>query len=193
VLKLIYHNAAFGPIDLEYDRSAIRVGSSEDNDLVLRHPSVKPHHCVLLFRDEKLVWLPPDPAISAEIDLRSLTGPEFDVGDHLQIGDLLFNVARSSRSVSIPTVSVPQMSAEAAGTDPAAAAEPDRNRYFCPHCRVVYQRADLKRVGLVGHPKRWLCPRCSHVFEVEPEAPKPAPNQSAPGPRKWLRRSPAHG
>lgn len=220
MLKLIYHNAVFGPIDLEFERPLIRVGRSEDNDLVLRHPSVEEHHCVLVFRDEKLVWLSANeagmnngtPTLSPSTepvrppgargktseqvaDLSSLAGPEFGAGDQLQIGELLFNVERSSKAVAIPAIRLPQANAQASATQTQSAtdAQPSpaesRNRYFCPKCRVVYQSSDLKRVGLVGHAKRWLCPKCSHVFEVEPEPAKPTPVQPAPTPKGWFHRS----
>ncbi len=168
VLKLIYPNAVFGPIELEYTGPLIRVGRSEDNDLVLRHPSVQAHHCILVFRGEKLVWLAPDEPVSAESDLRNVAGPEFGAGDPLQIGDLLFTLARSSQAVAIPAVQLSASNA-AALVNLAARDQASQKRYFCPHCRGVYQKAELKQVGLVGHAKRWLCPKCSHVFEVEPE------------------------
>jgi len=168
VLKLIYHNTVFGPIDLEYHRPVVRVGRSEDNDLVLRHSSVKRHHCVLVFRDAKVLCLRPDQAVLAETDLRNLTGPEFGVGDQLQIGELLFNLGRSARIVAIPARARanPGDNRLAEGSD-SQTASPDR--YFCPHCRVSYNSAQLKRVGLVGHSKRWLCPKCSYVFGPTPE------------------------
>ena len=210
MLKLIYHNPVFGPIDLEFERPIIRVGRSEDNDLVLRHPSVEPHHCVLVFRDGKLVWLaanvpgmnngPLTPTLSPSegerenpseqvTGSRSLAGPEFGPGDHLQIGELLFNVQRSSQSVAIPAVRMPQANAEPSASEAQSSTAESRNRYFCPKCRVVYQSSDLKRVGLVGHSKRLLCPKCSHVFEVEPEPPKPVPVQAVPSPKGWFHRS----
>jgi hypothetical protein len=229
VLKLIYHNAVFGPIDLEFERPMIRVGRSEDNDLVLRHPSVEEHHCVLVFRDEKLVWLSASDAssfapcdeervgergISSASSLAPSDGeragvrgpgpeqpglmarPEFGPGDLLQIGELSFNVERSSKLVAIPAVRLLQANAEPSATEAQAAtdAQPStaasRNRYFCPKCRVVYQSSDLKRVGLVGHAKRSLCPKCSHVFDIEPEPAKPVPVQPAPTPKGWFHRSP---
>ncbi len=175
MLKLTYHNTVFGPIDFEYDRPVLRVGRSEDNDLVLRHPSVEPHHCILVFRDTKVLCLRPNQALSAETDLRSVTGPEFGIGDQLQIGELLFNLGRSARTVAIPSLPPPSVNApEAPGPD----------TYFCPNCRVSYRSAELKHVGLVGHAKRSLCPRCSYVFEVESQPPTPAPTQ-----KHWFRRS----
>lgn len=175
MLKLIYHTAVFGPIDLEYDRPVIRVGRNEDNDLVLRHPSVEPHHCLLVFRDEKVLCLPPSQAIPSQTDLRSLTGPELGPGDPIRIGDLQFSLAHSSRTVAVPEVHSQGSTAGASEGDAATGTgkEASQQRYYCAHCRAFIQDAEVKRVGLVGHAKRNLCPKCSGLLEMEPEPPKP--------------------
>jgi hypothetical protein len=177
VLKLIYHTAVFGPIDLEYDRPVIRVGRSEDNDLVLRHPSVEPHHCLLVFQGEKVLCLPPSQAIPAQTGLRSLTGLELGPGDPIRIGDLEFSLAHSSRTVAVPEVHSPGSTARAWEGDAATGtgAEASQRRYYCAHCRAFIQDAAVKRVGLVGHAKRKLCPKCSRLLETEPEPPEPSP------------------
>jgi len=168
VLKLIYHTGVFGPIDLAYDRPVIRVGRSEDNDLVLRHPSVAPHHCLLVFRGENVLWLPPDQAISAHTDLWSLTGPELRAGDPLAVGDLRFVLAHSSKTVALPDVRGQGAMDGASVGDAGSAAEPREPRFYCAHCRVFIPDAQVKRVGLLGHAKRNLCPKCSHLLEAEP-------------------------
>ena len=168
MLKLIYHTAVFGPIDLEYDRPVIRVGRSEDNDLVLRHPSVEPYHCLLAFRDEKILWLPPSQELPTPAELRGLTGPELGHGEQLWIGELQFSLAHSSKTVALPEV---QSQGAMAGAS-AGAAGP---RYYCMHCRAFVLEAEVKRVGLVGHAKRNLCPKCSRPLETELEPQKPPP------------------
>ncbi len=172
MLKLTYYNPVFGPIDLEYDRPVVRVGGSEDNDLVLRHPSVQAHECVLVFRGRKLLRLPPGQAISPNTDLQSLTGPEYGPGDQLQIGEVLFIVGHAANTVEIPEAAVPHALADSSVSEPAMSEldTPASGSYFCPHCRVAYQPEQLKPFGLVGRPKRWLCPKCSHVFGTAPEA-----------------------
>ncbi len=182
MLKLVYHTAVFGPIDLEYDRPVVRVGRGEDNDLVLRHPSVDPHHSLLVFRGEKVLCLPPDQTISPESDLTRLTGPEFGAGDQITIGDLRFSLVHSTRTVAIPEVRTQVADEGALKSNPAPAA--GQGRYFCPHCRVSFSKEEVKRLGLVGHAKRCLCPKCSGVLDVEPEAAKPSS-----GSKGWLRRT----
>lgn len=186
MLKLIYHTGVFGPIDLEYEGPVIRVGRSEDNDLVLRHPSIEPHHCLLVFRGEKLLCLPPDRAITSETDLGSLAGPEFGAGAQLRIGELQFTLAHSARSVAIPEVHQQDARDGAAEGDLAIGASEGTGprRYFCAHCRVFIPDAEVKRLGLVSHAKRHLCPKCSSLLDVEPETPKPSP-----GLKKWFRRA----
>ncbi len=163
MLKLIYHTGVFGPIDLEYDRPVIHVGRSEDNDLVLRHPSVEPHHCRLVFRGEKVLLLPPGQVSLSQTELRSLTGPELGPGDPVQIGDLQFSLAHSSKTVAVPEVHSPSSTAgtwegaAGSGTDEEAR----QRHYYCANCRTFVRDAEVKRVGLVGHAKRNLCPKCS--------------------------------
>jgi hypothetical protein len=184
VLKLVYHTGVFGPIDLEYEGPVVRVGRSEDNDLVLRHPSVAPHHCLLVFRGEKMLCFPPDSDITAQTDLARLPGPEYGAGIQLEIGDLFFTLAHSTRSVAIPEVQRKDASDGGAEGDLATGASEGtgRRRYYCAHCRAFVQDTEVKRLGLVSHAKRYLCPKCSGVLDVEPETPK-----QAPGRKKWFR------
>ena len=186
MLKLVYHTGVFGPIELEYEVPVIRVGRSEDNDLVLRHPSVEPHHCLLVFRGEKLLCLPPGDAVSSETDLGSLAGPEFGVGAQIRIGELQFSLAHSARSVAIPEVHHPDARAGASEVDSATGASggTGQRRYFCAHCQVFIPNAGVKRLGLVSHAKRYLCPKCSGLLDVEPEPPKAAPSLKG-----WLGRA----
>ncbi len=172
MLKLIYHTGVFGPIDLEYDRPVIRVGRSEDNDLVLRHASVAPYHCRLVFRDETVLCLPPGEAIFTETEELAAGAPGLGVGDELSIGQLRFTLAHSDRTVAVPPLRRHERGAEdgsAAGAGEAAAP----NRYFCPHCRLFFRASELKRVGLVGRAKRCLCPKCSGVLDMEAPSPPP--------------------
>jgi hypothetical protein len=187
VLKLIYQAAAFGPIDLEYHRPVVRVGSSEDNDLVLRHPSVEPRHCLLVFRGEKVLCLPPHQAVSSQTDLGRLTGPEFGSGDSLTIGELQFRLAHSSG-----TVAVPEVQSRGAGDSGGEAAtgigeDVSQRRYYCEYCKTFIQEAELKHMGLVGRAKRKLCPKCSRVLESEPEPQKPPPPVPTKQPSRFWR------
>jgi hypothetical protein len=176
VLELIYHTAVFGPIHFEYSGPVVRVGSSEDNELVLRHPSVQPHHCLLVFRGEQVLCLPPETVINWETDWWELDGPEFRVGERIQIGELQLSLAHSTRNVAIPDVREHADGARAA--EGQGARQPSEGvgaqGYFCAHCRVFIPEAQVNRVGLVGHAKRCLCPKCSTVLDTEPEPPKHA-------------------
>ncbi len=156
MLKLTYQTNVFGSIDFEYDRPVLRVGSDPANDLVLGHHSVSPFHCVLLFRSEKIVWVPPQPDDLSETDFESLTGPEFRAGDRLQIGELEFLLERSSRSVEL------HRSEPVSDESPSA----ENCTHYCPNCRRFIPEHTVKRVGLVGQPKRELCPQCSRLLEV---------------------------
>jgi hypothetical protein len=176
VLKLVYHTAVFGPIDLEYDRQVIRVGSSEDNDLVLRHPSVEPHHCRLGFRGENVIFVPPDQEITSETELCRLPGPEFGAGDRIRIGEVEFTLAHSSKSVAIPEA-WSQATATAGSAESASGGEANQPRFFCPKCLAFLQESEVKQVGLVGHTKRLLCPKCSTPVNEEAVPQKPQPRR----------------
>jgi hypothetical protein len=183
VLELIYHSSVFGPIRLDYYEPVIRVGRSEDNDLVLRHPSVEPQHCLLLFQGEKVLYLPPDDGLFLETDLGAVAGPEYGEGDQLQIGEIRFSLAHSARTVAIPKVH----GHESGGRSAEAGESASQRRFFCARCRAFVPQTEIKRLGLVGHAKRYLCPKCSSLLELELEPARPSS-----GLRKWLRRvSPA--
>ena len=156
VLKLIYQTNVFGPIDFEFDRTAIRVGSDSANDLVVSHPSVDPFHCVLLFRNEKVVWLPPQACELSEAGLGRATGPEYGAGDRFLVGELEFLLDHSSRSVALHRHQAAQENSQ----------HPENCRHFCPNCRRFIPEQEVKRVGLVGQPKRELCPQCSRLLET---------------------------
>jgi FHA domain len=168
VLKLIYHTAALGPIELEYDRPVIRVGSSRNNDLVLDHPSVEPCHCQLVFREEKLLCLPSSQTISPGTDLRSLHGHEYGAGEQLRIGELEFSLAYSARSVALPAMLHQELERETVTHPPNHLEETaDSESYYCPECRKGYHSTEVRRIGLVGGAKRCLCPKCSRILDVE--------------------------
>lgn len=156
MLKLIYHTHVFGPIDFEYDRHWIRVGSDPANDLVLSHPSVADFHCMLVFHNEKVIWLPPQAWELPESDLLAMTGPEYSAGDRIQVGELEFVLDHSSRSVALHQHRASQQDSEPT----------ESCRHFCPNCRRFIPEQAVKRVGLVGQPKRELCPQCSRLLEV---------------------------
>lgn len=174
VLELIYHTAVFGPLHFHYDQPIIRVGRSEDNDLVLRHPSVAAHHCLLVFRDEKIFCLPPNHAVSSPSDLKNQPGLESGMGQQIRIGELQFTLAHSARSVAIPEVH-PQDARAAQSVPPVGAGATGRRRYYCSQCKAFVPEAEIKRLGLVGHAKRYFCPKCSGLLELEREPPKPPP------------------
>ncbi len=165
-----------GPIDLEYEQAFVRVGSSQDNDLVLPHKSVAPYHCLLVFRGEQLLLLPPSPEPPSTADLHALDGQEFGLGDSLSIGGVTFTLAHSSKTVALPEL-------PSAPGAPKPSADASQHRYFCPHCQMVVPEAQLRRVGLVGRAKRLMCPKCSHMFDSEPP-PAPPPPPPPPRPKK---------
>jgi hypothetical protein len=182
VLKLIYQSVTFGLIDLEYTQAMVRVGSSEDNDLVLRHPSIKPYHCQLVFQCESVFCLPPTQGAPSPADFANPMGPKFGAGDRILIGDLQFRFEHSSRTVAVP----PMRLAVASGNGPVTQAPEAEKQpgYFCRHCRLFIRDNQVKRLGLIGHAKKDLCPKCSRPLEpgleCEQISPKPS-HYSLPG------------
>jgi hypothetical protein len=164
VLKLVYHTVVFGPINLEYEKPVVRVGRSEDNDLVLLHPSVKPHHCLLVFEDEKLAVLPPDGAVD---DVEKTGGHMHKLGDTLQIGALEFSLGHSARTVALPEARAEDSPALNGGAIP-----PGWPRLYCPHCQVFVPEGGVRRIGLVGRAQHLFCPQCSHPVEVQQKPPE---------------------
>jgi hypothetical protein len=181
VLKLVYQTAAFGAINLEYEKDVVRVGSSEDNDLVLVHPSIRPHHCLLSFWEEKLAVHPPDESAMTSAAARAhFSGATYACGDQLQIGELTFLLGHSANSVAVPEP-LAQRPPLLPATEEAAVA-PAGPRYYCAHCGTFVPEALLKRIGLVGHTKHLLCPWCSTHVQWDDTATEPT------GFLAWLKR-----
>ena len=161
----------------------VRVGRSEDNDLVLRHPSVEPYHCLLVFRGEKVLCFPPDARI-----LRGDRSGESGLDPSMERGSdqdwrTRLTLAHSTRTVAIPEVQRQERAPET-GIGDLGRDGTSQRRYFCAHCRVFVPDTEVKRLGLVGHAKRYLCPKCSGLLDLEPEPPKPASDR-----KKWFRRA----
>jgi hypothetical protein len=169
VLKLVYHTGVLGPIDLEYEQPFVRVGSSPDNDLVLPHKTIAPYHCLLVFHGEKLLVLPPSRELPSAADLQTLRDGELGLGDSFTIGEVEFTLAHSSKTVALP---------ELPGAPPAPRPPEDatRHRYFCPHCQRVVPEAELRHVGLVGHPSAACAPSAATCSIPNPPLPRPRPH-----------------
>ncbi len=165
MLKLVYHTHVLGPIELEFDKALIRVGSGEDNDLVIPHPSVRPHHCVLVFDEDALFYLAPGQEASWHDARQPLAPSEFRLGDTLRIGDVQFSLQYSSQTVALPKpfVAGPGSLASSMVSSAPSDGRPEDQPYYCPHCRAFLGEAQLKRVGLVGHAKHKLCPKCGRA------------------------------
>jgi hypothetical protein len=71
-------------------------------------------------------------------------------------------------------------------TEAELAAEP--RQFFCPQCRTFVRETEVKRMGLVGQPKRNLCPKCGRVLEREPTVEKAQSESEKQVERKGLRR-----
>ncbi len=151
MVKLVYHTRTLGPIGLDYCRPVATVGSDPGNDLVLPHPSVRPRHCILEFLEDCVRLAPPPDGAVPDPAADALAGRQFFVGDQLAIGEVMFEIQPSGRTVVIPQYQPPR-EPEFVGTGPL---------YFCEHCQRSYPASTLTRIGLVGRPKRLLCPKCS--------------------------------
>ncbi len=163
MVKLVYHTLTLGPIGLDYDRPVIRVGSDPANDLVLPHPSVRPRHCQIELQEDRARSLPPDNVLTSDTATTGTEDREYFVGDQLTVGELLFEIQHSTKTVAIPRLASDE-EPEFLGNGPL---------YYCEHCRRSYPASALTRIGLVARPKHLLCPKCSH--ELVPPSSGAAP------------------
>src|SRR4051812_48439945 len=107
MVKLVHHTTDFGSINFEYLRPVITVGSAEDNDLVLPHPSIRPQHCQITLEDEHLIILPPNNSSGPLPEGVPPTGKRHEVGEQFMIGDLVFEVQHSfNTTVAIPKAAI---------------------------------------------------------------------------------------
>jgi hypothetical protein len=87
-----------------------------------------------------------------------------------------FTLAHSSKSVAIPEA-LSHATVTAGSVEDLKSGEANQPRYFCPKCLVFLQESEVKRVGLVGHAKRLLCPKCSTLVNEEAAPQKPEPGR----------------
>ncbi len=183
MLRLVFRSGVFGPMYFEYPRPCIRVGSSQDNDLVLPHPSVHPYHCQLWMEEDGLAVLSPD-APAADPGPRA---PRYGEGQALMIGELRLEIERSPNSIVVP-VDTPVVPANPAQDERGYwfAEHPEvplTARWLCTPCERRFDDGQVKVIGLVGARKHVLCPICSQRLiwaQITPPAPK--------GTVAWLRK-----
>lgn len=168
MVKLVYQTSAFGRLGLEYPRPVITVGSAPDNDLVLPHPSVRPRHCLIEFREDRVVVCAPAGAAADQAE----PSREYGLGERLAIGAVVFEVEHSASTVAIPRERPPEE------PEPVAFGP----LYFCPNCQKHYPLSALTRIGLERRRKHLLCPKCSREV-IPPEGPA-----ATGGLLRWLQR-----
>ena len=98
MLRLVYHTKVFGPLNFEFSRPLVRIGSAKDNHLVLLHPSVEPYHCALAWEEESFALLPPNAEETTPLD----DAPRYAPGDTLVVGEVSLCVERSPNSIAVP-------------------------------------------------------------------------------------------
>lgn len=174
MLRLVYHTDLFGALYLEYNQPLVRVGSSSDNDLVLLHPSVSPHHCSLLFEEDSVRVLPADFQLRPEGLPPGLEVPCYVEGDTLPIGEVPLLVEHSPNTVALPC---PRAETVDTGLTPDgywradAGQAPPRARWLCRACAIRLEDRQITRIGLEKSRKHFLCPKCSHELElIRPQA-----------------------
>jgi hypothetical protein len=205
MLKLVFHTTDFGSFNFEFFKPYIRVGRQPDNDLVLPHPSVQPYHCIIVFREDSLVVLPPESTPNPGLDPQQWDGPVYGAGDTLRVGELALAIELSRNTVAIPKLpsrrpppvhpqawpltptpaDTPQ-TPTATTPDPAIPL-PEGPLYLCVQCQCVFPDAAVTRIGLVGHSKHRLCPHCSYPVEPYQKPAAPAASFGLTLRRSWDR------
>lgn len=166
MLRLVYHTTTFGPLHLDYDDAVVRAGSSRDNDLIILHESVQPHHCLLLFEEEAVIVLSFEEGMPVPPQEVPDDAPRFGVGDILHVGQLPFEIERSPNSVAVVRDNWSETTND--GKTPEgywkadALYAPDEARWLCDFCRIRLLDRQLKLLGLQGRKKHLLCPVCGH-------------------------------
>lgn len=159
MVRLVYHTP-FGAINLEYDQPLISVGSAPNNDLVLKHPSVRAYHARVELLDDRLRV---HPALG-EGEINPDTALQFGQGEQFLLGEVLLEVQRGANTVAVPL--------QALLPEPMPQDDPNAP-FFCEHCQRHRHASEITRIGIQGKPKHLLCPKCSHpVILVGGELPR---------------------
>ncbi len=176
--RLMIQTEGVAPAGFDLNLGVNRVGRAEDNDFVVRHPSVSGHHCeVELGLDSVRIR-----------DCHSTNGtfvgsvrvtPEACVvlapGQVLRLGDVRVAVEQAQDRVSVPAVSPPKVPQSVEMADGVWSCERHngiRALWHCPKCDGRFCAPCIRELRLTkGRPHR-LCPICSaHVEWIDYDDP----------------------
>lgn len=169
--RLILQFEGLSPGSINLNLGVTRVGRAEDNDLVIRHPSVSAHHCEVELGVDFVRVRDCQSTNGTYIDNHRIQAACLEPGQALRIGDIPAIIERSLAGVSIPKIETPRppRSLELAeGVWSCERHNGVRAEWQCSQCSGRYCGPCIHELRLErGRPHR-LCPICSgHVVRIE--------------------------
>lgn len=173
MLRFVYDNSLFGPLNFEFTNPRVRVGSCRDNDLVIPHPSVRPYHCTLALDEDSVAVLPPHAGEDTPLD----SAPRYSPGDQIALGEIVLRVERSANSVGLPvveTLSTPDGRSPEGFWRADFPEVPATAGWLCSQCLLRFEHSEVRVIGLVGRRNHAHCPVCGRtVAWMKPRVPAP--------------------
>jgi peroxiredoxin len=102
--RLLALNARVGePGEFRLLKSEVTIGSGEDNQFVIRRPSVSRRHASLVFRKDRYEISDPSSTNGTFVSGRRVSSPTIvEIGDEIRFGDAVFVIAKPADS-GVPT------------------------------------------------------------------------------------------
>lgn len=144
------------------------VGRSEDNDVVITHPSVSSHHCEVELTPETLTVRDLHSTNGTFVNDRSVTVAVLDPGQTLRLGQVVVMVERELDRVSVPELTVPSEPHSERMADGAWSCEwhaTIRAAWQCPKCEARFCSGCIREMRLLRGRSHKFCPKCSAPVE----------------------------
>ena len=147
---------------VELGRGPQRIGRDPANDIVLLHPSVSSHHCVIELQDEGLLVHDLGSTNGTDLDGEPVLQAWAQTGQVIGIGSFNCRIDEVPPPVSIPTWEEPPPPDLPPGVKPC-----DNHPEFpasmkCTHCNKLFCGSCIHLMRRLGGELHKLCPICSH-------------------------------
>lgn len=166
--RLILEAGRFEPDSINLNWGITRVGRADDNDFIIRHPSISAHHAEIELGLDFIRVRDCDSTNGTFVENQRVDGvTSIAPGQHLRFGDIPALIEQSQETVAVPSIERPKPSQSvelAADVWSCERHNGTRARWRCPKCGGRFCGPCIHELRLQrGRPHR-LCPVCSaHV------------------------------
>jgi len=169
--RLILQMEGVNPGSIDLNLGVTRVGRADDNDFVIRHPSISAHHCELELGLEFVRIRDCGSTNGTFVNNQRIQSATLEPGQTLRIGDIPVLVELSTDTVSVPKFErarPPQSVDLGQGIWSCERHNGVRAQWHCPKCKGKFCSPCIHQLRLIQGRTHQLCPICSaHVEWID--------------------------